>query len=240
MAKKGGVTKLKRQVAPAFWQIKRKEKRFVVSISPGPHPKRLAYPLALILRDVLQLVDTLSEVEKILNKNYLLVDGKSVQDPRRAVGLMDVIEVVPSNQSYRLVPIPGRQLWPISIGNEEKNLKLVKVTSKVTISGGRKQYGFHDGKTLIGNENYNVGDTCLIEVPKLKMKDHIPLEKGVLAVVTKGENVGQLGKIDEIKDGLFSLPKRALISLGNRTVELPVSLIMAIGKSDSAVIKVSE
>ena len=40
MAKKGGVTKLKRQVAPAFWQIKRKEKRFIVSISPGPHPKR--------------------------------------------------------------------------------------------------------------------------------------------------------------------------------------------------------
>ena len=240
MAKKGGGTKLKRQVAPAFWQIKRKEKRFVVSVNPGPHPKHSAYSLALVLRDILGLTETLHEVEKIMNKNYVMVDGRSVQDPRRAVGLMDVLEVVPSNQAYRLVPIAGEQLSPISIGNDEKRLKLVKITSKITIKAGRKQYGFHDGKTMLVDGNYNVGDTCLIEIPKLKMKDYIPLDKGVLAIVTKGENVGQIGKIEEIRDGLFSLPKRALISLGNRTVELPANLIMAIGKSDSALIKVSE
>jgi small subunit ribosomal protein S4e len=59
-------------------------------------------------------------------------------------------------------------------------------------------------------------------------------------MVTKGENSGYAGKIEEIRNGLFSLPKRVLISLGERTVELPVSLVMTIGKSNSALIQVSK
>ncbi|MGB8153754.1 MAG: 30S ribosomal protein S4e, partial [Nitrososphaeraceae archaeon] len=48
MAKKGGDTKLKRQLAPAFWEINRKEKRFAITIKPGPHAKQSSYPLAII------------------------------------------------------------------------------------------------------------------------------------------------------------------------------------------------
>jgi small subunit ribosomal protein S4e len=92
---------------------------------------------------------------------------------------------------------------------------------------------------LIG-DNYKIGDTCLIEIPKLKIRDHIPLEDGSLAIVTKGENSGHAGKIEEIRNGLFSLPKRVLLSLGERTVELPVSLVMTVGKSNSPVIQVSQ
>jgi small subunit ribosomal protein S4e len=63
-----------------------------------------------------------------------MLDGKIVRDPHRAVGLMDVIEIVPSQQSYRLVPTNGKRLFPILINNNEKNLKIAKITSRVTIS----------------------------------------------------------------------------------------------------------
>jgi small subunit ribosomal protein S4e len=240
LAKKGGGTKLKRQRAPAFWDIRRKQKRFAVTVRPGPHARTSAYPLAIVLRDLLKLAENFREVEKVVSKGLLAVDGKIVRDPHRAVGLMDVIEIVPSKLYYRLVPTKEKQLSPIPIKNDEKNLKLVKITSKTTITGRKIQYGFHDGKTMLISDNYKIGDTCLIEIPKLKIRDHIPLEDGSLAIVTKGENSGYAGKIEEIRSGLFSLPKRVLVTLGERTVELPVSLVMTVGKSNSPLIQVSQ
>jgi small subunit ribosomal protein S4e len=239
LAKKGGDTKLKRQLAPAFWEINRKEKRFAITIKPGPHAKQSSYPLAIILRDILHVTETLHEVEKSLNKGLVMLDGKIVRDPHRAVGLMDVIEIVPSQQSYRLVPTNGKRLFPILINNNEKNLKLAKITSRVTIPGGKNQYGFHDGKTLLSTESYKVGETCLIEMPKLLVRDHVPLEKGSIAVVTRGENVGSIGQIQEVRDGLFSLPKRLLISISERIVELPASIVMAVGSSTAPLIQVA-
>jgi small subunit ribosomal protein S4e len=56
--------------------------------------------------------------------------------------------------------------------------------------------------------------------------------------VTRGENAGSIGKVDDIRDGIFSLPKRALISFSDRSIELPVELVMAIG-DDNPIIKVS-
>ena len=57
-------------------------------------------------------------------------------------------------------------------------------------------------------------------------------------LITTGENAGRLGRIEEIKDGIFSLPKRALVSFDDKSVELPVEMVMAVG-TDRPVIKVS-
>ena len=48
-----GSKKLKRQMAPTFWGITRKEKRFVVTVKPGPHSKNYSIPNAVFLRDTL-------------------------------------------------------------------------------------------------------------------------------------------------------------------------------------------
>ena len=48
-------------------------------------------------------------------------------------------------------------------------------------------------------------------------------------LVTQGENAGRIGKIDEIKNGMFSLPKRTVVNLDNRSIELPVDIVMPVG-----------
>jgi small subunit ribosomal protein S4e len=53
-----------------------------------------------------------------------------------------------------------------------------------------------------------------------------------------GENAGNIGKVEDIRDGIFSLPKRAVVSFADRSVELPVGAIMAVG-TESPVIKVN-
>jgi len=49
-------------------------------------------------------------------------------------------------------------------------------------------------------------------------------------MVLRGINAGQEGTVEEIKEGTFTLPKRILISLGTRQIEIPSNLTMAVGK----------
>lgn len=237
MGKKGGDTRVKRQMAPTFWAIKRKQSQFVLRVKPGPHPKRRAYPLGMVLRDVLKVANTMHEAQRILNEGKVKVDGIVRHNSNLAVGLMDVIELA-TGQAHRMVPKNSALLDSIAIEDSEKSMKLVRVTSKTSVKGKRIQYGFHDGKTLIGDRKLKVGDTCVIDLPKVQIKAHIAFEKGSTALIITGENAGTVGKIDDIQDGIFSLPKRALVSFDGKSVELPVEMVMVVGK-DKPVIKVN-
>jgi small subunit ribosomal protein S4e len=131
-----------------------------------------------------------------------------------------------------MVPGQGHILHPIKIKAAEKSVKLVKVTSKVTNKKGKTQIGFHDGRSLLSDTKVSVGDSCLMQVPEQKINEVIKLEKGTRVLVTKGINAGQLGEIKEIKEGTFVLPKRALLSFGDREIEIPAELVMAVGKKE--------
>ena len=237
MGKKGGDTRVKRQISPEFWAIRRKESQFVIRLRPGPHPKQRAYPLGMVLRDVLNVAGTRHEADRILKAANVKVDGIVRRDPNFAVGLMDVVELA-MGQTYRMVPKNSALISPIAIEDAEKGIKLVKITSKTSVRENKIQYGFHDSKTLISDQKLKVGDTCVIDLPEVKIKNNIAFEKGCTVLITTGENAGKIGRIQEIKDGIFSLPKRALVSFDDKSVELPVEMVMAVG-TDRPVIKVS-
>lgn len=239
MAKKGGDKRLKRQLAPRFWQVNRKSARFILNTMPGPHTRKFSYPIGVVLRDLLHVCSNIREVKRSLNKGLINVDGKMIRHPNFPIGLMDTLEIKPSNQSYRFVPSNGIPLFPIKINSDEKNLKLEKIKSKVTSKENLYQYCLHDGRTFLSKESYNVNDTCLIDLPKFGIKNHVQLKEGCTVIVTRGENAGNIGKVEEIKTGSFSLPKRVLVSMGEKTVELPIDIVMAIGV-DSSLIQVSK
>ncbi|HZO11277.1 MAG TPA: 30S ribosomal protein S4e [Nitrososphaeraceae archaeon] len=239
MAKKGGDKRLKRQLAPRFWQVNRKSARFILNTMPGPHTRKFSYPIGVVLRDLLHVCSNIREVKRSLNKGLINVDGKMIRHPNFPIGLMDTLEIKPSNQSYRFVPSNGIPLFPIEINSDEKNLKLEKIKSKVSSKENLYQYCLHDGRTFLSKESYNVNDTCLIDLPKFGIKNHVQLKEGCTVIVTRGENAGNIGKVEEIKTGSFSLPKRVLVSIGEKTVELPIDIVMAIGV-DSSLIQVSK
>jgi len=238
MAKKGGGTRLKRQMAPNFWKIERKHSRFVLKASPGPHSKSTAYPLGVVLRDILKVCKTMQEAKKIVTSRKIKVDGRICPDVNRAIGLMDVLEFVPTGEAFRFIAKDSDVLRPVIIPPQEKASKIAKVSSKVKIKGGKLQYGFHDGKTIISDEVMNVGDSCVVSLPELKVSSHIKFEKGCSALITRGENAGVIGKVEDVREGVFSLPKRALLSYGNKSVELPVDIVIPVGSEEPA-IKVS-
>jgi small subunit ribosomal protein S4e len=237
MGKKGRDTRVKRQLAPTFWTINRKEGKFVMRVNAGPHPGKRAYPLGMVLRDVLKVASTGYEVDRILKAGKVKVDALIRRDPNFAIGLMDVVELA-MGQAYRMVPKNSVSLSPVAVEEAEKGLKLIKVTSKTSIRGKKTQYGFHDSKTLISDQNLKVGDSCVISLPAVGIINHVAFEKDATALIIRGENAGAVGKIEDIQDGVFSLPKRAIVSFDNKSVELPVEMVMAVG-TDRPVIRVS-
>jgi len=69
-----GSKKLKRQMAPQFWGIARKSKRFVITVRPGPHKKSQSIPTAVFLRDTLKLVTTLREAKTAIYSGKVKID----------------------------------------------------------------------------------------------------------------------------------------------------------------------
>lgn len=234
-----GSKKLKRQMAPTFWGISRKDKRFVVASRPGPHPRNRSVPVAVFLRDMLGIVYTLREAKSAIYGGSVKVDGVIRKSIHYGIGLMDVVELKNVKGAYRLVPLRGKLLQPLAIPEEDVGKKIAKVTSKSTVKGGRTALGFHDGRTLISDADVRVGDSCLLGVPKQEILETIPMRPGSRVLVIKGGNAGKSGKIEGMEDGTFILPKRATVSLDDRTIEIPTEALIVVG-TDAPVIKVDE
>ena len=230
MVKIAGSKKLKRQMAPLFWGITRKNKRFVLTVKPGAQSKHASIPIAVFLRDTIKTVTSLREAKSVIYAGKIKVDGVIRKSLHHGAGLMDVIELEGADKTYRLVPQDGTLLKPIEIEDAEKTKKFVIVKSKTTIKNGKTQIGFHDGRSFIDETPVNLGDTCVLEIPKQKILEVIKLEKNTEGLVMKGINAGKIGNIDEVKPGTFVLPRRVTITFENRQIEIPSDLIMPIGK----------
>jgi len=224
-------------MAPLFWGITRKSKRFVITVRPGSHPKNNSIPTAVFLRDTLKIVTTLREAKSAIYGGKVSVDGVKRKSLHHSIGLMDVVELENIPDVYRLVPQDGKVLKPLKIDQSEKTKKLSKVTSKTSIKDGKTQLGFHDGRSMISDIAVNVADSCLIEIPKQKILDVVKLEQGCQAIIIRGVNAGQVGTVDKIGEGTFSLSRRVLLALGEKKIEIPTDMIMVVGK-DKPVIQV--
>ena len=227
-----GSKKLKRQMAPQFWGITRKDKRFIITVKPGPHKKNHAIPSAVFLRDMLKIVTSLREAKTSIYSGKIKVDGVIRKSLHHAIGLMDVVELENVADIYRLVPTEDKLLRPIKINKSEKSKKLVQVTSKTTINKNKQQIGFHDGRSMISDTKVSVGDSCLMQIPDQKILDVIKLETGSQGLVIRGNNAGQTGNIEKIEKGTFILPKRVILALKDRKIEIPADIIMPIGKKE--------
>lgn len=225
-----GSKKLKRQMAPSFWGISRKNKRFAITVRPGSHSKAHSIPTAILLRDILKIVTTLREAKSTIYGGKVTIDGVKRKSLHHSIGLMDVVELENISDVYRFVPKDSHILKPLKINETEKTKKLAKVISKTSIKSGKTQLGFHDGRSMISDIDVNVGDSCLLEIPKQKILEVIKLEQGCQVIITLGINAGQIGTIKKIEEGTFSLPRRVLLELGERKIEISTEMIMVVGK----------
>jgi len=210
---------LKRNPAPRFWPIHRKEAVWIVRPSSGPHSLEKCLPLSIVLRDILKVADTRKEAKKIISQGKVYVDGKVRLKDDFPVGLMDIISIPDTNKFYRIMPShKGLFLNPVS--KEDASFKLLRVEDKTLVKNGNAQIALHDGTNMLVKagdpENpqevvYETFATLKLGIPEKQVLDQLKTKKGNIAIITGGKNIGKKGKIVEIEKTEAKKRRNALV-----------------------------
>ena len=211
MANMGSRKHLKRFKAQKNWSIHPKEDKWTVKPAPGPHAIEKSLSLLIVIRDILKLADNSREAKKIIKTGNVLVDGKVRKDYKFPVGFMDIIQIPKTEEVYRILPDKKGRLIPHPISQENDNLKLCKITNKTTIKEGKTQLNLHDGRNMVVDDDFSVGDIIYLEIPNQEINDTFKFEEGALILVTGGKHTGEIGNIKEININYSSNPNTVVI-----------------------------
>ena len=199
---------IKRYSMPKLWPVQKKGKVFVVRPLPGPHSLKRCIPLQIVIQKMLGLAETREEARKVLGTKKVMVNKKVRTGLRFPVGFMDIVEITDPKHHYRMDITPaGFSLEKISPADSES--KLYKVTGKKVLKGGSFQLNLHDGSNiLIGKKaGFHVGDSILVDFKEGKILKHTKFAKGASAKIIDGRNMGEFGKIKEIRKRKSMLEK---------------------------------
>lgn len=228
--------------APWFLRISKKEYKWTVRASPGPHSLLKAIPLLILVRDYLNVASTSKEAKRMIFDGKVLVDGKIRRDYKYPVGLMDVISIPSADIYLRLIPDNVRFLKPINIAKEDAKFKYARILNKTTISGGNLQLNLEDGRNiLISKEkikefNPPTLSTLKITVPEQEIVDLFEIKEGVYAVIIGGKNAGMHGVITKIQLSEYKRRRYSIVSIQDKDGKIyqtNLENIIAIGKDNN-------
>ncbi len=219
---------LKRIAVPRTWVLARKERKFTIRPNPGAHSLEFGISLGVFLRDMVSVARTRAEAQKLLNNNEVLVDGKRRRDVRYLVGLFDVIELAGMKKVYRLTLDSKGRLVVIEVPDEQKDVKVCRVTGKNAISGGKIQLHLHDGKTIISDSKAKVGDSVQITPSKNTIDSVFSPAKGSSILLIKGKHAGDIGVLDSITES------EVTYLMDDKKVETIVKNIFVVGNKEPA------
>ena len=191
---------LKRLNAPRAIQLHRKEEKWTVKASPGPHPLEESIPLGLLVRDYLDLADTLRETKRIITSGEILVDGVKRKNHKFPCGLMDVISIPKTKKDYRVLFNRRGKLTLVPIASKDATWKLCRIENKTIVKGKQIQLNLHDGRNkLVKKDEYKTGDVLKLSFKDQKIDDTFKFEKGTVSIIIGGSHIGEVANIEDIE-----------------------------------------
>ncbi|MDK2892415.1 30S ribosomal protein S4e [Methanohalophilus sp.] len=220
----------KRISVPRSWQISKKSNKWITATRPGPHNKNQSVPLAVVLRDMLGIVNNRAEAKRILSKGKVQVDGIVRKDLRFPVGLMDVISIPETNVSYRVLFDNKGRLVLKQLDGIEK-IKLCRINNKTYVKGGKVQLNLNDGTNILGSNDYNTKDSVVLSLPDKEIVKHIAYKEGNLAMIVGGGHTGELGTIRAINKVSSSKSNKVSIS-GKSDFDTIEDYVFVVGETE--------
>lgn len=209
---------VKRIAMPKSWPLARKGKQKYVIEPRGAKESSIA--LLVVLRDLLGLVRTSREAEKILHLTEVKVNGKVVRDKSFPVHLFDII-LLHKIKKYFILVFKGKKFALQEIKESEAGSKAYKVIGKKILRKGKFQLNLSQGVNLLvaskEAERVKVNDSVLVDLEQGKIIKHLPLREKSDAVVIGGKHRGEQGKIVKVE------PVRNLVFVNTERGEIKVS-----------------
>ena len=93
------------------------------------------------------------------------------------------------------------------------------------------QLNLHDGKNILVDNNFKgkVGDTVLINLPDLKIKETLELKKDAFVYIARGKRSGDSGVLQEIKENQATYQK------DKQTIETLKKYLFVLGNQKSSI-----
>ncbi|MBS3095237.1 30S ribosomal protein S4e [Candidatus Woesearchaeota archaeon] len=190
---------MKRIRMPWFWQVDRKDRKFITRPCPGPHSIEKCMTVDLMLREFLKVAKTRKEINYILNNGKVMVDKKKVKDNHFPIGFMDVVELPEINAHYRIMLDGNGRFKLLKIKKDDADSKFCKIINKTILKKNRVQLNLVDGNNVIvEKDGYKAGDSIVIDLNTKKIKKHIKFEKGAVVALTAGKHIGNMGVVEKI------------------------------------------
>ncbi|MGZ0746648.1 30S ribosomal protein S4e [Haloparvum sp. AD34] len=191
----------KRLAVPNSWPVERKTDTFTVKADAGPHGES-GVPLVILLRDVLEYVDSRKEARYALNHDSVLVNGDAISDEQRPIGMFDILAFVEREEYYRVFPDEGGRLALTPIDEDAAGSRLGKIEEKTTVTGGDFQLTLHDGATVHVDadeaDQYSTKDSIVVDNESKEIVAHFTYEEGALVTAVAGQHAGSVGTIGDI------------------------------------------
>jgi small subunit ribosomal protein S4e len=188
-----------------------------------------------LLRDILKILEKGKEARTIIKRGDILVDGKIRKDHAYPVGLFDVVTIPAIGKSFRAVP-SEKVMSFIEISEGEAKTKICKIVGKKILKKGEVQLNLHDGRNIITDKkDYKTGDSIFIELPITKIVEHLPLNSGAIGIVTKGADVGKIGKVKEVTQATSKEHAKVMCEFDGEEEEVLKERFFVIGKGKPAI-----
>ncbi|MBI4016052.1 MAG: 30S ribosomal protein S4e [Candidatus Aenigmarchaeota archaeon] len=216
------MTRLKR--ISLSWAKEKKSVRYI-AVPRGSHKLENSIALITFIRDYLKLADTAKEAKRIIKSGDVFVDGKVERDQNTGLGLFTTLEIEKAG-IYKRFTHPTLPTEDIQKNDTKK--KVCKIIGKKVLKGGKLQYNLHDGRNIISEKGNSVNDSLLIELPSQKVLEVLKFDVGANVFVTKGTNLGSIGRVKKVQRGLFN---RLWIEVGKKEMEIPFDGFIVVGKN---------
>jgi small subunit ribosomal protein S4e len=202
--------------------------------SPLNHPQVLRAPC----RNHLKLALNGREANIIIQDKEagIKIDNRVRRDVKFPVGIMDVITLAKTNESFRLLyDIKGRfTLTKLKEG--EAKFKLLKVKRRVVGPNKEPYVVTHDSRTIrFPNPEISEGDTVKYDLEKNQIVEFYQNEPGHLAYITAGNNVGRVGSILHVERHLGSYDIVHLRDNNGKSFATRASNLFIIGNKKSSI-----
>jgi small subunit ribosomal protein S4e len=188
----------KRLSVPKAWPVERKTATFTAKAGAGPHGEA-GVPLVVVLRDVLGYVDSAKEAKYAVHHEGVLVNGDTINDINRPIGMFDILAFPDREEYYRVFPDQGGRLGLTPIDEDAADSRLGKIEDKTLVTGGQVQLNLHDGSNVIVDEDeYSGNDSVVVDNETKEIVAHFVYEEGALVTAVAGQHAGDIGEIEEI------------------------------------------
>jgi len=215
--------------------------KYTTRPSTGPHKLRECIPLSILLRNRLKYALTGKDVRSIVKdkEGLVKIDNKVRRDPRYPLGIMDVITLDKTGESFRILYDVKGRFQAHKIDEKEAKFKLCRIKRKAMGQNKIPYIITHDGRSIrYPHPDIKKNDSVKFNLETGEVDSLIKFENGASVLVTGGNNIGRIGVLQHVEKHPGSFDIAHIRDSQGSSFATRVSNIFVIGEGKKPVISV--